>query len=314
MAPAAQNSTPPVDSVLPSRIWACIVCYRASANSLKPLVDVLEPQVERVLLLDNSPDYRSGLDTLSSTRIVVMPMPGNRGTGGAMNAAWDRAVAEGAGFLIAFDQDSAPGQTLVGDLFRAFEQSSSRGVKVAAAGPQKVDPRTGRRMRLLLPVRGLKHYAAADVTGPVAVDHVITSGCLIATAAFLDVGPYLASLFLDYVDIEWCLRARAKGYVLLAVPEVTMAHVIGDDVVRLGTRSAWVHTPERNRLLVRNHLWLWRVATMPRMWLLNDAVYLVVKLAVQCATAPPRLERLRQIWCGLRDGMRGVPPDSRAER
>ncbi len=293
-----------------ARVWACITCYETSASAVVGLVRALEPQVEQILLIDNSPGRSAGLETLVSSRTMHLPMLANLGTAGAMNVAWSLVVEAGADYMVSFDQDSAVTGDLVSGLLQAHLEATARGIRVAAIGPQKVDPRTGRRMRLLRPVHGIKRYAQADSASSVEVDHLITSGCLIARQAFVDIGPYLAAFFLDYVDIEWCVRARAKGYVLLCVPKVTMPHVIGDSVVRVGSRSVWVHSPARNRLLVRNHLLLWRVQTMPRVWLLNDIAHIAIKLVVQCGVGPRRVERIRQIVKGVGDGLRGddMPP------
>ncbi len=287
------------------RVWACVVCFRAHGADVRPLVRNIEPQVERVLVLDNLPAFAGGLAALASTRTAYVPMPSNVGTAGAMNEAWRRASDGGADYMISFDQDSQPDGMLVQSLLASLRRLTTEGVRVAAIGPRKVDPRTGRPMRMLRPVRFLKRYAPHDAPELVHVDHLISSGCLIPTQAFRHVGPYNEALFLDYVDIEWCLRARAEGYAIVCDPRLLMPHVIGDRVVRIGSRSLWVHQPKRNGLVVRNHLLLWRVPAIQRVWLLSDLRLVLIKVLVQLCLAPPRRERLASVLRGLRDGISG---------
>ena len=46
-------------------------------------------------------------------------------------------------------------------------------------------------------------------------DYVITSGSIITIAAYKEIGPFNNEMFIDFIDIEWCLRARKKNLKLL---------------------------------------------------------------------------------------------------
>lgn len=305
--PAVADTPADVQPVTRSkpRVWACVVCFRTTADEIRPLVRVLESQVERVLVVDNSPDWPGGLTDVGDGRSEYVPMPANLGTAGAMNEVGRRAMLEGVDFIVSCDQDSLPGAGLVDGLLASFSSLADDGVRVAAVGPRKVDPRTGRDLRLLLPVRWLKRYAPASDGRVVEVDHLISSGCLIDIRAFREVGPFNEGLFLDYVDIEWCLRARAGGYAIFCDPSLAMDHVIGDRVVQFGSWSVWLHPPKRTGVLVRNHLLLWREPAVRASWILSDFRYVVAKLVVQLVVAPRRWERTVWLWRGIRDGVRG---------
>jgi rhamnosyltransferase len=285
------------------RVWACVVCFRAAAKAVEALLTALEPQVERVLVVDNSPG--GDLANVASDRVGYVPMPANLGTAGAMNEAWRLASEAGADYMISFDQDSRPDGTLVNELLASLIRLTRDGRHVAAIGPRKTDPRSGQPMRILKPVTFRKRYAPLDTAGIVDVDHLISSGCLIPTGAFKRVGPYNEALFLDYVDIEWCLRARAQGYAIVCDTRLAMPHVIGDRVLRIGGRLMWVHEPKRNGVLVRNHLLLWRAPGASLGWLLSDLRLVLMKVLVHLCVAPPRGERVAWIARGIRDGLTG---------
>jgi rhamnosyltransferase len=284
-----------------ARVWACIVCHHPDAASLRALIGALAPQAERVLVMDNTPGGHAPPQGLPATAQYVR-MPRNAGTAGAMNEAWRLALDGGADYLVSFDQDSLPEAHLVQCLLRSFDADVA---PLAAAGPSWIDARTGRAMRLLQPVRLVRHHIPAPERGLAEVDHMISSGCLIAAQAWRDVGPYNESLFLDYVDVEWSLRARAKGWRLAVASGCRMTHAIGERMIEVAGRQLAVHSPPRSYLQMRNHLLLWRSTAIPRGWLLSDLKQTLGKLALLLVLAPRRFERLRWIARGVLDGLRG---------
>ena len=299
-------------------VWACIVCFKVPAADLAPLVTALAGQVSRILLLDNSSALPSDIASLASTQVnaqvIYVPMTSNQGTAGAMNAAWQLALAAGAAAMISFDQDSLPSHGMVGLLRASLRALQASGLRPAAIGPGKVDPRNNRTFRL--PQSDSSAKSSRPVMPPgleqvVEVDHLITSGCLISSEMYQSVGPFSSDLFLDYVDIEWSLRARHLGYQLYTDPKATMAHTIGDQVIELWGRSLPVHKPARCYLLVRNHLLLWRLPSVPMAWLLRDLRQVLLKTTLLLALRPQRLQRLVWMLKGLRHGLQkrggGVP-------
>ncbi len=291
-------------------VWACIVCYQPQADALREMVASLQPQVDQVLVIDNAPGDPALLPA-DLGQAVYIPMTHNAGTAGAMNEAWRLALDAGVAYLVSFDQDSQPGPGLIECLLTAI--SSDHVPPLAAVGPAWVDARTQRTMRLLRPVRFLRRHVQAPVTGLVEVDHVITSGCLISAQAYRAVGPFNEDLFLDYVDVEWSLRARAAGYTIAIAAGCVMRHAIGERMIALAGRQLAIHKPQRNYLQLRNHLLLWRNPAIARAWLLSDLVQVVSKLTALIVLAPERLQRLGWIFQGLADGLRGKrgPPVSR---
>ena len=296
------------ESILP--IWACVVCYNPEMLALERLVLILEPQVDRILLLDNSPEQRPGIGALLCPKVIYQNMPGNLGTAGALNRGWALAIAGGAGAVVSFDQDSAPTSDLVLELSRNFRVLCAAGNLVAAVGPRVVDPRSGHPARIRYPQRFFRTHVDSQCGPPIAVDHLIASGSLISTASFKIVGEFSEKLFLDYVDIEWSLRARLLGYSVYVAPGVLMNHTIGDKILRLGSHSLPIHKPYRTYLLVRNHLLLWRSPAAKLFWLLSDLRQLIFKVTILLISQPARLLRLKWILLGIWHGATGTsdPP------
>ncbi|HXE48755.1 MAG TPA: glycosyltransferase family 2 protein [Ramlibacter sp.] len=297
-------ASPDIPADSEPEVWACVICYQPELRSLRQLVALLEPQVKQVVVVDNSAGARSRAP-LEFGRSRYLPMGSNVGTAAAMNEVWRLALEGGAGFLITFDQDSRPGEELVRFLLAAHDAPSPSGQPVAAVGPAWKDARTGRAMRLLRPVRFRRRHVAAPATGVVEVDHLISSGCLISAPAYRAVGPFDERLFLDYVDVEWSLRARSLGYATVVAAGCAMTHAIGERMLPFAGRQLAVHSPQRTYLQLRNHLLLWRTARIPRLWLLSDLKQVASKVLGLLVLAADRRERLRWIGRAVVDGLRG---------
>ena len=72
---------------------------------------------------------------------------------------------------------------------------------------------------------------------------VITSGTLTSLKAFANLGPFRADFFIDFVDSEYCLRARKAGYRILVSPHARIRHRVGSKrrVALLGVGVSPMH-------------------------------------------------------------------------
>ncbi len=297
---------------LPSPIWACITCFKASFASLTPLLTSLASQVDVIVLVDNSPTFDPNLQSQACSvhpHLVYLPLLNNPGTAGALNQAWALALAHGAQALVSFDQDSLPCQDAVLQLRQALSKTAQASPPWAALGPVWHDATSGQAMRILAPIKGWRrHYVVAPdlsvpATQPIEVDHLISSGSMTSAKAYQSIGPYNEALFLDYVDIEWCLRARALGWRLGVHASSRIQHSIGDHAIRVGTKMLAVHSPMRSYCLLRNHLLLWRQPSIPKMWLASDGLRVITRLCALLVLAPERIKRIQYLVRAIQHAM-----------
>jgi len=101
--------------------------------------------------------------------------------------------------------------------------------------------------------------------------YVITSGSFIPMFVLDDVGLMREELFIDFVDIEWCLRARAKGYEIVSFPQVEIAHHLGDSSVSFMGTNYPIHSPLRMYYYFRNAMYLYRLQEIDWNWRVVDA-------------------------------------------
>jgi len=80
----------------------------------------------------------------------------------------------------------------------------------------------------------------------------ITSGSLISIDAYDKIGRFNEDYFIDYVDIEYCLRANSSGYVVKDVRNIVMIHPVGSELKKGFVTIRSQHNPERQYYFFRN--------------------------------------------------------------
>jgi rhamnosyltransferase len=195
---------------------------------------------------------------------------------------------------------------MVADLLHAMEVVRPQGRGIAAAGPRYLDERQDNPPPFIR-VRGLRLRRLTCPTPEtvVEVDYLISSGSLIPRASLEAVGPMAEELFIDYVDIEWGLRARRLGFQCYGVCAARMAHNLGDAPVVFMGRRLPLHSALRHYYHFRNAVWLYRTADFPLQWKFVDGLRLLLKYGFYTLFARPRMEHFLMMSRGVADGLRG---------
>nr|WP_322042770.1 glycosyltransferase family 2 protein [Paraburkholderia sp. J67] len=257
----------------------------------------------RCVVIDNTPGQYAvaGLDP----SVHYVPNGENVGVATALNQGVAALREMGCAHALLFDQDSEPQDQLIEQLPIVLAGLLARGECVALVAPAYDDARLGGvapfvRFRPF----SLKRVAASG-TSPIDVDFVITSGSCIALDCWADVGPMDDALFIDFVDLEWCIRAKRAGYRLLGVPWITMAHELGGEPVRIFGRPYPMHSPLRHYYLFRNAVALFGRAYVPWSWKSTEMVKFPVRLMIYLFLPSERSQHLRMAFRGMWDGLCG---------
>jgi rhamnosyltransferase len=275
--------------------------------TLRPVSDVIHHaealigQVVRIVIVDNGsgPGAASILDAIAALpSVVVIRNPVNVGIGRALNQGAQAAMDSGADWLLTLDQDAAPSEEIVNVAGRTFERYP-RSDRIAVIGSTSFEAyRAG--------------WASAASRGRpwIEASATITSGSFVSLAALRDIGGFLEALFVDQVDTEYCLRARARGYRVLASVAPAMTHQIGQPTERwIGCRAVHPtnHSAVRRYYMTRNRLLVWR-----RYWRIDPHAAAAEIIASQkelvklLLVEQDRAAKVRAMLAGLRDGLRGV--------
>lgn len=201
------------------RICAVLVSFHPD-DGLPGRVQGILAQVGGLVIVDNGsgPASLRMLRALGTEPRIALELNGaNLGVASALNSGVRRASALGYRWVLLLDQDSVPDVGMVDEL-----------IAVHAAFP---DP--GRLAVLGAGFRDVHRPpdAAADDGVPAAaweeVESVITSGSLLEVATLELLGGFREELFIDYVDADFCHRAREHGYRVIKTRRPLMSHAIG---------------------------------------------------------------------------------------
>lgn len=306
------GSPTPSDSPRCVDVCAVVITYRPQLDVLRQVLDGVVPQVGRVIVFDNAtggagePQFAVFLAEAESAGVVVVRSPTNVGLGAAMNRAADHARAEGFAYLLLLDQDSLLDPRMVSTL-RTACVALSRDRPVAAVGPQFSDRRNGHVAPFVRNGFPLNRKLFGGPGQRVPCDFLISSGSLLPLDVLAQVGGMDERLFIDNVDMEWCFRAKHRGFGLFGICDARMRHSIGDTL-----RAAWlkpggvmIHQPIRLYYIMRNRVLLYGREETPPVWIAQDLPRLLLKFFGTALFVAPRLDYLRMMLRGLADGIRG---------
>lgn len=285
------------------RTGAVVVFYNPDSACIARANRLAE--VMHCVVVDNSPSVRTPSEVGLSAAVSYLPNGANLGIATAINQGVASLIDAGFDAAILFDQDSEPSRQLLDGLPRLLEEALRRHERVALIGPAYEDLRLGDVAPFVrFGYLKLRRIPPVGVT-PIDVDFLISSGSCINLAAWQEVGPMDDALFIDFVDLEWCIRARAKGFAVLGAPELRLAHELGGEPVRVLGRLYPSHSPLRHYYLFRNAVALIKRSYVPCTWKSTELIKFPFRLAIYGLFLQPRLGHLRMALTGIWHGLIG---------
>lgn len=291
-------------------VIAVVVTYNPERLALARLIDAIVPQVGKLLIIDNG--SRLGAIDWIKTRldadsIEIYLLGENLGIAKAHNIGLTIAKEQGADYALLFDHDSCPAPDMVGHLLQAMYLMQSQGVNVAAVGPKYDDKRFKGRVYPFIEAKGMKlvHKNSSGVENIIPVTWLIASGSLIPIKALDDVGLMLEELFIDYVDIEWGLRAHQKGYQIFGVCNALMEHNLGENPKTIFGRVFCFHNPIRHYYQFRNPIYLYINSDLSLAWKFGDILRIIKRFIFYSIYVKPQSEHIKMMLKGVWDGIFG---------
>ena len=292
-------------------VLAIIVVFHPDLSRLSLALDAACAQCQRVCVVVNGADpatekWLNDRQRRGSIHKLILA-PRNHGLGWAHNRGVEDARASGMSHVLLLDQDSVLDADGVSRLLGAERDLGRRGVRPGAVAAEFRDSRTAVSYSFLQ-WTGLRfRKVRRPERDLLPVDHAISSGSLIPLTVLETVGGLREDFFIDYVDVEWCHRARHAGYPVYGLTMPLVDHQLGHGVRRLpcGIALLPLHPAWRVYYIFRNALLLYRAPHIPRMWALQHFRRLCAKGFAILVLCPGRRRYTRAIMDGMIDGLRG---------
>lgn len=294
---------------LETNVFAIIVLYNPDIPDLIKLLNSAKHQVRHIVIADNST-----LDTIKdkiahilndfSKVSTYIDLKDNLGIAMAQNIAIELAIRENATHLLLLDQDSYLPDNMVAGLSTAYDSLETHGRNIACVAPTFIDKKIGTTSPIFY-YKGLirKQIIPTGEEEYIIADHVISSGSLIAVKSWLKIGKLQENLFIDYVDTEWCLRAKKLDYLTFVIPKLTLIHDIGDGYAKVGTRNVVLHSDFRNYYMIRNSIYLIVYSRLQYNFRILELLKIPFYLYLYTLYSKEKAETLKVMVLAIKDGI-----------
>ncbi|MGH3870101.1 MAG: glycosyltransferase [Pseudonocardiaceae bacterium] len=211
---------------------------------LDQLIEELARQVAYIVVVDNTPVGERTVENRHPThRLEYIRTGKNLGLAAALNCGVQHLERFCLSHVSFWDQDSVPPPGYVREAL-VRSRSLAEWPNVIVCGD---------------------HVGPADLVTP-GVDRseqkvirLITSGMLVPVPALRSVGPFREDFFVDAVDMDFSLRARAHGVSLYTIRDLAIRHRLGDPA---RSRKPFLFRSETSGHPVWRHYWIVRNQTI----------------------------------------------------
>ncbi|WP_181444413.1 glycosyltransferase family 2 protein [Bacillus sp. 03113] len=287
-----------------NKVASIMVTYHPDSDVVQNAKSIIQ-SCERLVIIDNgsNADSKAYLKELESEdRIILIYNNENKGLGFGLNAGiryiLNAEDLQQIQWIATFDQDSHVEPDYFTKIMLAYDTYQEKD-KLAILAPNWIEQKA-------------KNEDASNLEQSYELQEqktVITSGSLVKKDVFQKIGLFEESYFIDFLDIEFCLRARSFGYKIVQVPQVTMLHNLGNTERHkvLGSNlQATNHNAIRRYYITRNRLYTYKkYFRTEKEWMKEDMIATAKEFLVILLFEKNRLKKLGSIIKGTFDALRG---------
>ena len=290
-----------------ARSCAIVVTHRPDITALLKLLGQLNKETDFLVIDNASPD----IGRLAESIIVydrcqnLIRLDKNEGLAKALNIGINWTIENNFDYVFLLDQDSSLCDLFISRMIGAYYDANKQSKKsIAAVGPRIINTQTMRQTQFKLFNRFMLRSDRffANTKSHFIADFLITSGTLLILKHLEEIGSMKESYFIDNIDLEWCFRAKSKGFDLIGTDDAVLYHSIGErsssTLVRAGIMTQ--HSPARTYYSSRNRTHLYRVPYSPLGWKIRDMIRFSIKASWLLISSKER----KQYWNNIRSGIR----------
>lgn len=223
-------------------IAAVVVLYNPDKNIVENINSYIDC-VEKIYVIDNSNFSNASLFQALpfAHKLEYVFNKGNLGIAKALNIGCELAIQQDMKWVLTMDQDSKflnLNATIISQIYKMKDD------KIALYYPNYL-------IEGIIYDKYIKENNAPIV--------VMTSGNFINLSIYKSIAGYEDKLFIDYVDIDYCLKIKAAGHKIALLPDAILVHELGQSMhVSFLSIKAIVtnHSSLRRYYITRNRLYV----------------------------------------------------------
>ena len=281
-----------------SSICAIIVTYNIGKD-IHRCFNSIKNQVNEIVIVDNGSSNETinelqNLEKINNVKIVYNSQ--NKGIAYALNQGVQYAISKSYEWVLTLDHDSEATSDMIDNMLKAYKSlPEDIKSKVMIVTPSYIE----RALSDGLPIRTDSQPLIRDI------DSEKSSGSLIKFQLFNNIGLYKESLFIDYVDHEFCLRTRKQGYRIISVSNANLLHSSGSLKKGNFFGKKFVYSnypPIRRYYITRNRILVWkRYFHYFQGWVMRDMVMSIKDMGKIIFYEQEKLTKIGMIWKGILD-------------
>jgi len=247
-------------------------------------------QCDDWIVFDNGSDQADQIERfVKANKGHIFLCRKNRGIAYALKCIMKYAYSNGYEWVLTMDQDSRIFPDLV-STYLSFSETDGIGA-----------------MSCLMKDKNYSVVEHSNIENEyVEVEHCITSGCFMNTAAYMSTDGYDQRLFIDRVDDDICFSLRDCGYKVICINKFGLLHQLGGgkDVSWFGHSFIYTNHPAwRQYYMSRNTVYVSK--KHPKLDPIGKALYYeLIRIMVTFIYEHDKFAKLKNSLKGLRDGFR----------
>lgn len=263
-----------------------IVTYNPTKNLLQ-LLDRCRSFSNNIIIIDNGSQDKNIFSKISKKiRIVLSDI--NKGIAWGINEGIRNGDSNDIKWILTFDQDSLPTEQFIDYYNYVIENENNIGLIGCSCYAKNH----------LSPTK-CKYQESLDL---------ISSGLMHNKSTIKDIGLYDENLFIDYVDFEFVLRTKLKGYNTLIILNQILQHHLGTPKSKIIFKwrvNSTNHNSIRRYYRARNHVIILKkyLFQFPQ-YLYHKNNGFIGSLISMIIVDDNRIDKLKNTINGIIDGLR----------
>ena len=218
-------------------IAGIVTLYNPTDKDIKNIATYID-DIDKLYVIDNTEGKDNEKRIPKNKKITYIFKNNNVGVATALNMGADYAIKDGFKYLLTMDQDTTFKSGVIDKLKEVINNTDMKKVGI-------VSPWLNTRLRDVKPKE--------EFDDP---HDVMTSGSILNLDIYKKIGGFKDWMFIDGIDIEYCMNLHKNGYKIKRVNTVEIDHNLGDIFYRSVGRKLFLctnHAAFRRYYIMRNY-------------------------------------------------------------
>lgn len=269
------------------KILASIITYNPDLPRLEENILSIYKQVNNVLIIDNASKNVSDIEQLvEKYSCFFIKKNKNIGVASALNNVFLYAKENLFDWVLTLDQDSIAENNLI-SYYKKYVNLDNIGILTCEIKDRNIT------------------YFEKNKVNIERIKWCITSGSFCSVKAYIDCGGFDDWMFIDSVDLEYCLNLTMHHYNIMRINYIGLLHEVGKSkLIKILGKNIIIYNENamRNYYMARNLMYLSykypKYITRRKVWLLEFKSLLLILLFEK-----KKISKIKNRIRGLKDGM-----------